>query len=113
MASIDFSDDSSDSNFTQSSMPEPESPLASVDIYERLSEERTCPCSETNKNIINKLNSRQVRDLTSNRRGLLNQCFWIFSCMEGWPEILNLRLKDCLMMFIINVGLDWIRLYRY
>lgn len=33
--------------------------------------------------------------------------------MEGSPRILKLRLKDCSTMFIINVGLGWIRLYQY
>lgn len=69
MASIDFSDDSSDSNFTQSSLPE--SPAARFDLHERLSEEKIPPCNDYDVNIVNKLINRQVSDLTSKRWGVL------------------------------------------
>lgn len=62
MASIDFSDDSSDTNFTQTSLPG--SPLANYDFHDRLSEETTIPCTEGNVNVVNKLISRQVSELT-------------------------------------------------
>lgn len=62
MASIDFSDDSSDTNFTQTSLAD--SPQPRSDSQERLSEERTIPCPDKNTNIVNKLINRQVSELT-------------------------------------------------
>lgn len=72
MASVDFSDDSSDTNFTQTSMDG--SAQTIFDFNERLSEERTIPYTEENINVVNKLINRQVSKLTykSESGSLLN-----------------------------------------
>lgn len=62
MASIYYSDDSSDSNFTQTSMGDDR--LADSDFHNSFSDGRTIPRTERNVNLVNKLINRQVSELT-------------------------------------------------